>query len=394
MTKIISCGSNRLNQLWIPENTKMGNSKYGYNIVNTPTAFTFDEDILSISTYRLHSIYVDKKGKAHQIGSTDPAKCFNIEDKKVVKEEKDEIELSFEENDVKKQYQALSAVCGYCYSLFLVQEKVDEIVENPNNYIFYYYKTQEEAKAQFIDTRDINPFSIYGGWRISAAIEKNDKILIFTPNKEPMQIVSFPPNYLEEDEFPTSIACLEDSVIVLTGKKKAIEYKLNQNDDEKAFKKIDINNIRNISGTYKHCFLVTEDFHVYGKGNNSCGQLGLGKVTNQNKNIEDFVLIKNLEDKKIVASYAGFNHSIFRSENGEIFVCGSNSHGQLFINHVKVDEDEDDEIATIPTKVEGIENVSFCIAGDCSSIAILDADIKNLNVPNKTYRGKLNRPNK
>lgn len=390
MTKIICCGSNRLNQL--PTNDGANDLKDGFQIISKPQEYNFKEDIISFSTYHLHSLYVNKVGQVYQLGSTDPEVCFQIPVQERELNERKEIQIIDKEKMI---HEVLSVVCGYCYSLFLLQDtKSQEDDTKAINLLAYYYNTQgckidQNDNPVFYEAENVSPTALYGGWRISAAMDKNDQILVFIPSKSPTKIpliISFPLNYIENKDYPLSIACLDNSLIILTTKNNVVEYKLDQNEDEEAFQPINLGiteKIIQISGTYKHCFLVTEN-HVYGRGNNNCGQLGLGKITNENKNVEDFREIKELENKNIVAAYAGFNHSIFQTKGGEIYVCGSNSHGQLFLNDMNI------KYLDTPQKVPNINKVIFCTAGDCSSVALSKGEDRNW--PNKNYEKILFHP--
>lgn len=362
-----------------------------------------DKELFCFSTYKLHSIYVLKDGKAFQLGSTDPKICFDISNfkgediKKVGDNVGKEINIVDDKNH---QYPILSAVCGYCYSLFLVKgEPLEDSEKEADNLLAYYYKTQDyhfdKSKIKtkdytiFNETEivvnpklfkldDCNPIAIYGGWKISAAIDyKSDNIIVFQPCPSPLSIISFPPNCLTETEYTDSIACLENSLLIHTTKKRVFEYKLNQSEDDEGFTLINIKDVVQISGTYKHCFLVTEDYKVYGRGLNDCGQLGLGEITNENKKVETFTLINTFEDdyKEIVAAYAGFNHSIFKTKDKSFLACGSNSHGQLGL-----DTSEYKECYT-PTKIPNVR-ANVAIAGDCCSVFY---DDNYSNWPNRIY---------
>lgn len=64
---------------------------------------------------------------------------------------------------------------------------------------------------------------------------------------------------------------------------------------------------------------------VYSWGENELGQLGLENQNNTEYRYPKLIHTLN----NIIAISAGYEHSVFLNNNGEIYVCGSNIHGQL-----------------------------------------------------------------
>ena len=64
--------------------------------------------------------------------------------------------------------------------------------------------------------------------------------------------------------------------------------------------------------------------NVYTTGWNNVGQLGLGHT----QSVHVFTKIDSFCDK-IIEIAAGWDFSIFLTEQGEVFTCGSNAFGQL-----------------------------------------------------------------
>jgi alpha-tubulin suppressor-like RCC1 family protein len=87
------------------------------------------------------------------------------------------------------------------------------------------------------------------------------------------------------------------------------------------------------SGNSLHCFILMEDSIVYAMGKNDRGQLGLGgkskdTVTYPVKIPAIPSALPNVP-LKIVKIATGRSHSLFLTEGGALYGCGSNQHGQL-----------------------------------------------------------------
>ena len=122
-------------------------------------------------------------------------------------------------------------------------------------------------------------------------------------------------------------------------------------------------NIIDISGTFEHCFAISDDNRVFGLGNNTAKSLGLDEcITTTN----EFTEIKSLNKYKIIKSYAGSAHSLFQTIEGKIIACGRNNYGQcLNDNH---------QISTpIETSIQN--NATFCIAGFDISVVFIKSNI-------------------
>lgn len=86
-----------------------------------------------------------------------------------------------------------------------------------------------------------------------------------------------------------------------------------------------IGRVKQVSCGMKHTLLLTEDGSVYATGQNTHGELGIPQSFS---NSDSFVRIKALKDHKIVRIAAGQHHSVFLAEDGSVFACGINQHGQ------------------------------------------------------------------
>lgn len=84
--------------------------------------------------------------------------------------------------------------------------------------------------------------------------------------------------------------------------------------------------IQSAVGGGGHTFLLTAQGRLFGAGWNASGQVGNGT---QGRAVPMFQLIRGLEGHQVVSVACGWAHSIALSQSGQVWVWGSNSHGQL-----------------------------------------------------------------
>ncbi|MDR2152812.1 MAG: hypothetical protein LBO72_08325 [Helicobacteraceae bacterium] len=102
------------------------------------------------------------------------------------------------------------------------------------------------------------------------------------------------------------------------------------------------------------------DGKVYATGSNDFGQLGLGDDVNRST----FTPVSSLSDKKIVAITAGFVHALALDAGGKVYAAGWNAYGQLGLG-----DDADRQIFTPVSSLEG-KNIIAIVAGDVHSLAL------------------------
>lgn len=118
-----------------------------------------------------------------------------------------------------------------------------------------------------------------------------------------------------------------------------------------------------VSGSYDFCFVVLNDGRVFGQGSNWHCKLGLPEEI---KSVSSFTEIESLRKYKIVSAFTGSSHSIFKSSEGKMIVCGYNNNGQLFLSPK--------EIIFPPEEVDFCYGFSFCATGDSSSVSFVGID--------------------
>lgn len=78
-----------------------------------------------------------------------------------------------------------------------------------------------------------------------------------------------------------------------------------------------------------HAAMTTEDGSAFVWGGNAVGQLGLGNMLPE----EEPALVLHLEKQVIVQAACGDKHTVFVSNVGDVFTCGSTQQGQLGLGY-------------------------------------------------------------
>lgn len=84
-----------------------------------------------------------------------------------------------------------------------------------------------------------------------------------------------------------------------------------------------------VSAGYAHNLAIDSWGTLFSWGHDSHGQLGLQLDPSSDKVVSRPKIVKSMATKTVVQVAAGFFHSVVLTSAGEIYTCGSNSHGQL-----------------------------------------------------------------
>ncbi|KAK8896155.1 hypothetical protein M9Y10_014049 [Tritrichomonas musculus] len=304
--------------------------------------------LLSFSTAHNHSVWVDTNFNAHS--------SYNYQ-------------IDVKNND-NQPCKFVSAVCANNYTLYLVKypgqnDKFQLLYEQ--NYRIYH----------FLNIGDRNPIALYGGYHNSAAIDSEGAILLFTRYDTAL----IKPVFLPNNDKAISIACCESFYIALGSGGKAYICNINNNSNP-TFTLIDkLANKRftSISGTNKHCFLVSNDGKVYGHGINECKCLGV------EANSLEFGLIDSLSNFSIKAAFAGYNHSFFITSDGDSYACGYNDQSQTLINQGPNHNN------ICPPVLQNIQEgkATFYVLGYNTTVLFIVSNVPQ-NMPNKNIERFIN----
>jgi alpha-tubulin suppressor-like RCC1 family protein len=81
----------------------------------------------------------------------------------------------------------------------------------------------------------------------------------------------------------------------------------------------------------EHSFAIAKDGKAYATGRNQYSQLGFGDANDRNV----FTEILSLKGKNIVAMVAGYEHSFAFGSDGKAYAVGRGEYGQLGLSHIK-----------------------------------------------------------
>eukprot|EP00947_MAST-08B_sp_MAST-8B-sp1_P002028 g2028.t1 len=135
-----------------------------------------------------------------------------------------------------------------------------------------------------------------------------------------------------------------------------------------------------LSADEGHSLFVTEDGKAYSCGWGEYGKLGHGNTENQDVP----KLIEALSGTRVCAVSAGKEHSLFLTEDGEVYSCGYGDRGQLGHGN---EEDQD-----VPKLIEALSGVRVCAMSAGNHSMFLTEDGKVYSCGSEEY-GKLGHGN-
>jgi alpha-tubulin suppressor-like RCC1 family protein len=160
------------------------------------------------------------------------------------------------------------------------------------------------------------------------------------------------------------------------------------NNDEIKINNNEITIIEISAGSY-HSLFLTDDGNVYSCGYNYSGQLGLDNNYNQNIptliksfNNDDEIKINNYEITIIEISAGGY-HNLFLTDDGYVYSCGYNNYGQLGLGIY-------DWRINIPTLIKNFNNIGKISAGSYHSLFLeLEQYFQNTYISDGEYTSRI-----
>lgn len=356
-------GQNKFSQLNEESNNKNMN---GDPIICPPISTEIVSSAISCySTYDDHTIVITKEGEILMVGNNKGKQINHQLPSGIIK-----TYTKFEITKENRTFYPLSAVCGSNYTLYLVCESKESVSKK-----FLYLTSKNYRKSLFLNIGDSNPVSLFGGHSHSASID--DKGMIIFINDTKVEINSLPDN-----DKATCISFCSNHIFVVGSNSRVYVSEINKSVTKlnfKIVKELEGKNIVDVNGTFNHCFAVSKEGKVFGYGSNQYGELGM-KLEDTTIDVNEFTEVLSLNKYKIKNAYAGFDHSLFRTENGKILACGSNYSGQL------LNKEQSEEFFYLPIETDIQSEATFCVAGfGCSSVFI---NYDPLNSPNRRLVNK------
>lgn len=321
-----------------------------------PLNSLINHHILSFSIFNNHSVIVTSDGLLFGIGNNKDGRICGLLKKECISEF---TEFSIPEIDNKQT--PISAVCTTFGTLYLYSNDTNDEKQ-------LVYCDSEINEPVFLNICNQKPIALFGGHYHTAAITDKGEIIFINrfavknSSNSPIKAVSLP-----NGEKASSIACGNELIVVLSVNGLVFSSSFQQKSNLLNFevvKELEDEEIVSISGSFEHFFAVNKDGHVFGRGRNCCGELGLGKI-DYNKN-EHFIEIPTLKEQKISDAYAGTCFSLFQTKEGKILSCGCDNHGQLLKNYKKEETDK------LPTETLVKSGAKFCIAANVLCIAFIE----------------------
>lgn len=321
----------------------------GFPILSPPVeTYVKPDSLLSISTYFEHTVWVSKNGQGSARGNNSGCRISGA----ILQ---DELRSSVELDIISpygKSCRLISAVCGTKYTLYLVRPLEKKKLPQ----LCYITENKNGNAPFFVPNGGKEPKYLFGGSEHCAAIDSSGSIHIISSNFFDLDSPVAHIKNIPDNEVPISVCFCNNFIYALSQNGHLFTSKINSNEVFEFQKVEELNQIEivSISGTHQHCFAVSTDGVVYSKGSNQFGQLGLGTTNNE---VEIFTAIDSLKPHKIIAAYAGADHSIFQTKEGKLFACGNNNYGQLILPPSNKNE-------CTPIETSITENATFVIAGN------------------------------
>lgn len=361
------CGYNKYYQLGEESNNK---NTQGNPIICPPKKSHFImSSLLSISSCNLHTVIITQRFEAFAFGYNDCSISLKLP-REIIKEK--EIIIKDENG---KPFKFISAVCGHYYTLYLVKNETDL---EESRLIF----ASLDNPLIIVNMHGRTAVSLFGGYSAAVVIDKEGSIIFLEKGTLSKEDQDVEPQTLPNGEMPIDVAIIREHVFVVGSLGNLYHFRISNGKLGSCFKVTELigETIVSVTGSFHHCFAITDEGKVFGFGRNNKCKLGF---PNNITSIDKFKEIESLKEYEIVSAFAGADHSIFKTSTGKVLGCGNNSSGQLFLEMPS-------DLIYPPIELPSCYNNHFFIAGEIFSIAINEKDVPP-NTPNRRI-GIPNRP--
>lgn len=244
----------------------------------------------------------------------------------------------------------ISAVCGLDYTLYMVSN----VPYGFKKRLIYSARKLKAKFPLFLNIEKVNPIALFGGIYNCAAIDTEGAILYIpiSTRKKPQKLIK--PIFLPNNEKAVSLACGEETLYVLSHSGKIFISNGAKGKKHKFIQIVEMSkiNIVQLSGISNHFIALSNEGKIFVCGSNYDYRLGLGY---DNGHVDDFTEISTLTKHRISNVYAGWCHSLFQTVEGKLFAAGDHNN----INNI-IDKDAHYE-SYAPHETTIKSGACFCI---------------------------------
>lgn len=255
---------------------------------------------------------------------------------------------------IDKNDKFVSVHCGNFYTVYLTESGA-----------IIYASFNSDTSKPALHRLDSKAVFISGGMLKPIALDENGDIYLFDTDPEQK------PTKYHLDE-PVYDVCGCDNVftdgfvvaVTVSGKVYSNGSFSEETNEFRLVEEFCETKIQRVFGIHRHCLAISDSNQVFVMGSNVTHQHGNGRTDSTNR----FSRIHYFESNKIVCAGAGYSHSAFVTDQGELFVCGSSEFGQLGLSSYET------AIVVTNVKLPSDKKVKYVWTGSYSTFALINAE--------------------
>lgn len=344
------CGWNKYLQL--DKNSNNKNSD-GDSIINPPCNFHIDRSsIFYFSMNYRHAAWTTYDHGSYAIGDNSDYRISGLLPNMILTED---TQIIFRDH-LSQPFNIIYVVCGEFYTLYLASSRA-----YANCFQLILCHSKCTPNPLFLNIGNRIPLSLFGGDDACGVVDTEGGIILISDSVFTSPSQKIEPLFLPFSDKPLKLACCSRYTIALGKSGRIYESKKMPNTAIQNFEEVTELSGQffvDVSGTFNFCLAVNNKGEVFGRGFNSYCKLGMPRDT---RSVTKFTKIESLKNYKIVSVFTGSEHSVFKTSEGKMIVCGFNKSGQLFISPR--------ESVYPPEEVKICQGFNFCVAGGNSSAA-------------------------